>query len=85
MRCRQRGGGRRAQHNTVEELELERCVEERVRARAGSRHDDLGTAQAQIERIEQCRMADEIFARGSRCRRTAGRLFVPLIIAGQHG
>ena len=53
---------RRAQHHPIEEGKLAGRGQQRVGARALPRHHDLGRAQAQIERVEQREVREQILA-----------------------
>ena len=73
-----------AQHDAVEERQLERGLGQTVGVRAG--HHDLRAAQAQVERIEQRHVAEQIALGGreNSLDQPVG-LGAPAVVARQHG
>ena len=83
MRSRQVGGRVCAQHDAVEERQLERGLRETVSGRAGQH--DLGATQAQVERIEQRHVAEQIaLGRRQNALDQAVGLRAPDVVAREH-
>ena len=86
MRCRQGLRGGCAQHDAVEERQLHRRGEQCVGVSPLPRHHDLGAAQAQIERVEQRHMREQVFLRaGENAVEQTIRLFAKAVLSAEHG